>query len=258
MASGHAVVEVFNREGAGPFVLACDHASHQIPAEFGNLGLDPALLQAHIAWDPGARGVAKELARILDAPLILPRVSRLVHDCNRPAGSADAVPVKSDIFEIPGNRDLTPEQRQDRGRRFYAPFHDTLHAILQSQISAGRAPILVTIHSYTPVYQGTVRAVELGIVHDEDARFADAILTIAGNNAELVAGRNDPYGPEDGVTHTLRVHALPLGLLNVMIEIKNDLIRDEPAQIRMARRLSGYLNEALASMDSENKAAGHA
>ena len=95
-------------------------------------------------------------------------------------------------------------------------------------------------------------------MHDEDARFADAILAIAGNNGELVIGRNDPYGPEDGVTHTLRVHALPLGLLNVMIEIKDDLIGDAPARTRMAQRLAGYLNDALARMDPQEKAASHA
>lgn len=258
MASGHAVVEVINRGAAGPFVLACDHASNQIPAEFGNLGLDPALLQSHIAWDPGAREVAEELARLLDAPLILPRVSRLIHDCNRPLGSADAVPVKSEIYEIPGNRDLTLEQRQGRGQRFYAPFHDTLRAILASRISAGRAPILVTIHSFTPVYQGSVRTVELGIVHDEDARFADAILAVAGDSVGLVVGRNDPYGPEDGVTHTLRAQALPLGLLNVMIEIKNDLIGDATAQAWMARCLAGCLTGALARVGPKKEAASHA
>jgi predicted N-formylglutamate amidohydrolase len=258
MAPDRSVVEVINRGGAGPFVLACDHASNEIPPEFNNLGLTPELLQEHIAWDPGAKEVAEEISRLLDAPLVLPRVSRLVHDCNRPLGSEDATPMTSDIFEIPGNRDLTPEQRQDRGRRFYAPFHDALRAAIRAGITSGRAPILVTIHSFTPVYKGNVRDVELGILHDEDSRFADAILAVAGKNAEMVLGRNQPYGPEDGVTHTLRHHALPLGLLNVMIEIRNDLIADAPAQSRMAQRLAGYLNEALASMDATGRVVGHA
>jgi len=252
------MVEVFNRRGAGPFVLACDHASNRIPAEFGTLGLPPALLQEHIAWDPGAREVAERMARLLDAPLILPRVSRLVHDCNRPEGSAEAIPVRSDIHAIPGNQDLTPEQRQDRGRRFYAPFHDALREIIGSKVSSRSAAILVTVHSFTPVYQGQVRTLELGILHDEDARFADAMLGIARQKGDLSVSRNEPYGPEDGVTHTLCHQALPLGLLNVMLEIRNDLISDPPAQTRMAQCLTGYLSEALASFNLKEKAAGHA
>jgi predicted N-formylglutamate amidohydrolase len=258
MAADHAVVDVFNRTGEGPFVVVCEHASNEIPPEFRGLGLDPKLLKAHIAWDPGARGVAEQLARLLDAPLIMPRVSRLIHDCNRPQGSEDAIPVKSETFEIPGNRNLTPEQRQGRGRRFYAPFHDALRKTIRDKIGSGHSPILVTIHSFTPVYEGKTRRVELGILHDEDRRLADSILTVAEKKAEMVVGRNRPYGPEDGVTHTLQVHALPLGLLNVMIEIKNDLIRDKTAQTRLAKRLSRYLDEALAGMAPKNRVAGHA
>ncbi len=258
MGPDHPVFEVVNRGGAGPFVLTCEHASNEIPAEFRNLGLDPVLLTTHIAWDPGAKEVAQEMARLLDAPLILPRVSRLVHDCNRPEGSADATPVTSEIHDIPGNRDLTPEQRQDRGRRFYAPFHAAVREIIRIKMGTGCSPILVTIHSFTPVYKGTTRDVELGILHDEDARLADALLAVAEKKTEMVPGRNDPYGPEDGVTHTLRHHALPAGFLNVMIEIRNDLIGSGPAQKQMANRLSGYLNEALASMGADNRAAGHA
>jgi len=258
MGPDHTVVEVVNRGGAGPFVLACDHASNAIPPEFDNLGLDPTLLTAHIAWDPGAKGVALEMARLLDAPLVLPRVSRLVHDCNRPLGSEDATPVTSEIHEIPGNRGLTAEQREERGRRFYAPYHEALSDVIAGRVDIGCEPILVTVHSFTPVYKGKTRDVELGILHDDDPRFASALLDVARNHRELMAGRNQPYGPEDGVTHTLRRHALPLGLLNVMIEIRNDLIADGPAQVTMAERLSGYLQEALASMDADNRAAGHA
>jgi len=84
------------------------------------------------------------------------------------------------------------------------------------------------------------------------------MLSIAEQKADLAVSRNQPYGPEDGVTHTLRRQALPLGLLNVMLEIRNDLISDPPAQTRMAERLAGYLSEALASFNLKEKAANHA
>jgi predicted N-formylglutamate amidohydrolase len=258
LASEQAVIEVFNQGGEGPFVLTCEHATNKVPEEFGNLGLDDALLETHIAWDPGARPVAEALARLLDAPLIMPAVSRLVCDCNRPHGSADATPVRSEIYEIPGNRDLTPEQREARARRFYEPFREAVDRTLRHRLQSCGAAILVTIHSFTPIFKGKVRDIQLGILHDADSRLADAMLRIVEKEAELIVGRNQPYGPEDGVTHTLRFHALPLGLLNVMIEIRNDLIGDRSEQVGMARRLAGYLQEALASIGTADKTVSHA
>ena len=108
-------------------------------------------------------------------------------------------------------------------------------------MAAGRAPAIVTVHSFTPVYRGARRDLDIGIVHDTDARFADALLEIAEAETEFVIRRNEPYGPRDGVTHTLAAHAIPRGLLNAMIEIRNDLIADPAGQRAMAERLSRWV-----------------
>jgi predicted N-formylglutamate amidohydrolase len=62
-------VEIINGEGRGTAVLLCDHASRRVPSRLGGLGLDPAALSQHIAWDPGAAAVARRLSARLDAPL---------------------------------------------------------------------------------------------------------------------------------------------------------------------------------------------
>ncbi len=64
----------------------------------------------------------------------------------------------------------------------------------------------------------------------------------------MVVHRNRPYGPQDGVTHTLVEHGVSRGLLNVMLEIRNDLIGDSASQAAMARWLSRCLAEALAAL----------
>ena len=56
-------------------------------------------------------------------------------------------------------------------------------------------PILVTVHSFTPVYHGKKRSVEIGILHDKDARFADAMLETANDHTNAIVRRNKPYGP---------------------------------------------------------------
>ncbi|MEM7710201.1 MAG: N-formylglutamate amidohydrolase [Pseudomonadota bacterium] len=247
IADGQAIsaVEVVNGGAPSSVVLVCEHASARVPAEFDGLGLSGDALQSHIAWDPGAFDLAVRMARHLDAVLIAGRVSRLVYDCNRPPDAPDAMPVRSEVVDVPGNVGLTDAQKADRVERFYAPFRAQI-----ADAMAGRTdPILVTVHSFTPIYDGASRDVEVGVLHDDDARLADALL--AGNTAAVagIVRRNDPYGPEDGVTHTLRTHALPGGHPNVMLEIRNDLIAGAQAQAEMARALSTWLAEAIAEVE---------
>lgn len=242
------VVDVVNPAGAGGFVLVCEHASHFIPPELEDLGLSGDALLSHIAWDPGALAVAKVLSAVLDVPLVVPQISRLVYDCNRPPEAQSAMPAESEIYKIPGNAGLCAADRAARVEQFYEPFRDTLAATLQRSLSAGKEPILVTVHSFTPVYKGERRDLDLGILHDADARLADELLKLIGMEGELAARRNSPYGPQDGVTHTLSEHGVARGLPNVMIEIRNDLIRDAAGQQAMAARLANYLVAARAAL----------
>ena len=237
-------VEVVNPQGASEVVVVCEHAANRIPRALGSLGLEAEALESHIAWDPGAAEVAREVARRLDATAVLQRFSRLVHDCNRPSASAEAMPARSEAFEVPGNRGLTATARQARSEAVYRPFHETLGGLLDRRLEAGRRPVLATIHSFVPRYHGRPRRVELGILHDSDPRLAEAMLALAAGGA-LDVRRNEPYGPDDGVTHTLKAQALPHGLLNVMIEIRSDLVAERPGQAALAERLAGWLTEAL-------------
>jgi predicted N-formylglutamate amidohydrolase len=241
-------VDVVNPAGRGGFVLVCEHAGNFIPPELHDLGLGPGLTTSHIAWDPGALPVAREMSRILDAPLVAQRMSRLMYDCNRPPESESAIPEISEIHPVPGNAGLTPEARRARVDAIYVPFRDTLAACIDGCVAAGEAPVIVTVHSFTPVYKGVRRELDIGILHDTDTRVADAVLRLAGADADVVVRRNQPYGPEDGVTHTLRTQALPRGLGNVMIEVRNDLIRDGVSQRAMAGRLSRWLLAAQAEL----------
>ncbi len=229
--------------GSSPIVLVCEHASRTIPAESHNLGLPEQHLDSHAAWDPGALGVATRLADRLDARLVAGAVSRLVYDLNRPPEAPDAITAQSELIAVPGNRDLDTAQRADRVARFYAPFQTAL----AQTIAAISQPVIVTIHSFTPIYHGQTREVQIGILHDTDRRLADAMLDIATRHTALHVGRNQPYGPEHGVTHTLRDHALKGGHLNVMIEIRNDLIARPEQQDDIADMLGAWIKAALKS-----------
>jgi predicted N-formylglutamate amidohydrolase len=232
---------VVNGGGRSPYVLVCEHASHRLPKSLGTLGLPESELQRHIAWDIGAEKVARELSRLIDAPLVLQRYSRLAYDCNRPPDSADAMPEISEITHIPGNRQLTSDARLMRTREIYRPFHATIADLLDRRAAEGTRSTVVTIHSFTPVYKGKPRTVELGILHDRDRGLADKLIT---SFPTVDARFNEPYGPDDGVLHTLNLHAAPRGLRHAMIEIRNDFLLDERGQVEWAERLSAALVHA--------------
>jgi len=247
-SAGAGVVDVTNATGAGDVILVCEHASNFIPGHFDALGLSPDARESHVAWDPGALPVATVMSAALDAPLFSHRVSRLVFDCNRDPASADAILEKSEDHEIPGNQGLSEAERRSRAELFYAPFRDAISACLDQRINGGSHPVLVTVHSFVPVYEGTRRDFDIGILHDEDTRLAEALLERFAEDGDLDVRRNQPYGPSDGVTHTLVEHALRRGLLNVMVEIRSDLIAGPADQKAMAERLATYLDGALGTL----------
>lgn len=245
-ADGPAVA-VENITASGAVVLVCEHASRDLPASAGDLGLSAEALESHIAWDPGALAVARHLRDRLDAVLIFQRFSRLIYDCNRPPESPSAMPARSEVYEIAGNQDLSVAERYARMAAIYVPFHDRINTEMMLRIAEGRSAVLVTVHSFTPVYFGETRSVEIGILHDADSRLADEMLNAAVGGPYKVM-RNEPYGPSDGVTHSLCLHALPYGHLNVMIEVRNDLIASEDGQVQVARYLGDLITQALGRM----------
>ncbi|MGI3183550.1 N-formylglutamate amidohydrolase [Nioella aestuarii] len=256
--TANEAVEVINRRGTGPVVLLCEHASHHIPARYDGLGLAPKDRLSHAAWDPGALGVARELSRLLDAPLVASRTSRLVYDCNRPPEAASAMPVRSEAIDVPGNHDLSPEQRSEREATVYRPFCDAVAAVLDARRVSQSPTALVTVHSFTPVFHGHTRSVEIGVLHDTDRRIADVMLERAATLTHRQVNRNDPYGPADGVTHSLRLHGVERDLPNVMIEIRNDLLMTEADQAVLAQEIHQLLVPALIALGLVNQEAGNA
>jgi predicted N-formylglutamate amidohydrolase len=241
----NSAAALFNADATSPFLLICEHASNYFPPEFDNLGLKEDVLVSHIAWDPGAQAVTEFMSDKLNAQAIIGRISRLVYDCNRPPEAIDAVPERSEIFEVPGNKGLTPEQYQERVALCFEPFHE----LVATTLRWSKTPrILVTVHSFTPRYKGELRDTEIGILHDQDTRLADAMLDAAKDGARFKYCRNKPYGPEDGVTFTLKRHGLENGLINVMIEVRNDLIADEEQQKIVADELCDILQAATKSL----------
>ena len=230
-------VVVENPEGAGPFVIVCDHASNRIPDEYRSFGFADDALSTHIAWDPGALAVSRRLSALLDAPLLWPDVSRLVIDCNRPIGASSLIVTESEGRPVPANSNLSEAQRAERVQRVHVPYHEAINACLKRR----HAPALIAIHSFTPVYLGKSRPWEIGIVFGDDRRLADDFIRALQADPALTVGINQPYAPSDQVYYTVERHAGPRGLPAAMIEIRNDEIDEAEGQRRWADRLADIL-----------------
>lgn len=240
-------MKVHNATGRHRVVLVCEHASAFIPQRFNNLGLSDEAAVSHIAWDPGAAVTARYLAQMLDAVLLEGAASRLLYDCNRPPESPGAIVERSEIYDIPGNLKLSSSQRLQRVRSYYTPFSETLANVLAKHHTE---PVLVTMHSFTPIYNGVRRNFDVGILHDADQRLADAIINVADS---FDIRRNEPYGPADGVTHTLKKHGIKNKLHNVMLEIRNTLIANDKQCMQLATHFERWINRALQQLSVQDE-----
>lgn len=241
---------VENPRGDAPVLLVCDHASNALPDVLAGLGLSPAQRADHVAWDIGAHALARRLAARLDAALVAAPASRLIIDPNRALDASDLIPETADGVPVSGNVNLSQEARRARVNALHAPYHDAIDALLKAR-SDIRA--IVSIHSFTPVLFGEARPWHAGILHGSDARIADVLIEALSREPELTIGRNQPYAPEQGVFYTLDRHGR--GRATAMIEVRNDLIRDEAGQESWARRLAGALGAALAALLEADRSA---
>ncbi|MGI3211790.1 N-formylglutamate amidohydrolase [Roseovarius tibetensis] len=250
-----SAVRVTGAERPAPVVVVCEHAACHIPADLHDLGLDDAVRRSHVAWDIGAADMAHSLARALDAPLVEGTLSRLVYDCNRPLASPDCIPERSEVFDIPGNRGLDAQARQGRFLRVHEPFHAAVGQTCRAQTQRTGQPVaLVTAHSFTPVYRGTPRSVEIGFLHHEDASLAWAALQAERDKGVYEVALNAPYSATDGVTYTLARHGDGEHRPALMIEVRNDLLPDAAAAERMGRHLADTVGRALGAAQTTRKA----
>jgi predicted N-formylglutamate amidohydrolase len=238
-----APVRTMNAKGQGPFVIVCDHAVNRIPPHYADLGLTPAELVRHVAWDPGALAVSMQLAMLLDAPLVHPTISRLVIDCNRFTDALTLMPAVSEHTVIPGNQIVTPAEKTERIARYYTPYHDAIDWLLEARRDAALETILVCLHSFTPVFMGVARPWPIGILPAPDERYSRSMFeALRAEDRDMNIGWNEPYAAAKGVSYTLDHHGA--GLAATMIEIRHDEILEPDGVALWADRLARCLTHA--------------
>jgi predicted N-formylglutamate amidohydrolase len=239
------LVERFHMAGCAPCLVLCDHAGRWVPPGLAGLGLPEHELRRHIGWDIGAADVARSLALLLDAPALLCHVSRLVIDPNRRPGTPGSIPEVSDDTFVPGNHGIDAAEARERLQRYFIPYHRAIARQIARLRRRVGAPVIVSVHSFTPMLQGTWRPWQVAVLWDEDDRLAAPALAGLRRNRSLSVGDNEPYSGRYPVGYTVPFHARRPGLPHVTVELRQDLIDTAERARAWAGRLAAVLRKPL-------------
>ncbi|MCJ7871384.1 N-formylglutamate amidohydrolase [Marinovum sp. 2_MG-2023] len=230
-------------ERPGRWLVTCDHATNVVPPAVngGDLGMDPADMRRHIAFDPGAMGVSRHLAELLNGPALFANFSRLVIDPNRGEDDPTLLMKLYDGTIIPANRHADAAEVERRLIAYHRPYH----AAYDDLVAQRPDRVICAVHSFTPQLQARPpRPWHIGILYAHDDRLALPLIERLHQEPDLCVDGNVPYSghlPGDSIER----HALATGLPNILIELRNDLIAEEATQRAWAERLAPILAEVL-------------
>lgn len=240
----HAFEVYGDPAASGPLVVTCEHASNRVPPRFEVTPEDERVLQMHWGWDIGAGDVAREVIARTTSCGVLSRFSRLVIDPNRDENDPTLIIEEAEGHPLTFNRSLDADERNRRLDELFEAYHGAIDAVIRRRLGAGDRPMLFSVHSFTPVYEGESRAMEMGVLfdrHEEPARqFAEAL-----RNAGFETALNQPYSGFDGVISSAARHGANHDLVYLELEIRQDLLAEPERRPAVAHRVIEALNSLL-------------
>ncbi len=234
-------VELVRGSRAAPAFLTCEHASMRMPEPWRWPEGDRRLVGTHWSYDLGAREITLELARELNASAVLSRCSRLLVDPNREETHPDTFRAMADGQPVLLNADLSADDRERRLATYHRPYHVALDAAL----AAVDAPMLFSIHSFTPNYQGELREVEIGVLFNYEEREAHQLGAVLSEDFERVA-YNEPWSGRAGLIYSAERHSQKHGRLALELEVRQDRAVDPAFRARLVPALARFFRTKIA------------
>ncbi|HEY0901175.1 MAG TPA: N-formylglutamate amidohydrolase [Micavibrio sp.] len=236
--------DILNAGGDPRIILTCEHAGDIVPRKLDLLGMSPDDYKCHYAVDIGVRDVTRYLSGMLNAPAILANYSRLVVDMNRAVDHPTTFAPTGEGKPVPGNIDITAEDKAQRLQELYEPYHNALSGILDRVIGAGTTPVVVSVHSFTPKFFNFARPWEIAFLHSDDDRLSMALIGYFRRLGYHV-GDNEPYDHRIARGGSVNRHAGMRRLPHTMVEFRNDMISNDKDAFFWAKLLADGLQEAL-------------
>lgn len=212
--------------------LTCEHASERVPAAWTLPECDVHLLGTHWAYDLGAAELAHELAEALDAPAVLSRFTRLLVDPNRPETSPELFRKTADGHIIELNRHVDPADRERRLRDCHHPYHQAI----DRNLTRSNAEIVLGVHTFTPLYEGQPRHMEIGVLFDREEDLAERTAAVL-RDAGMIVAMNQPWSGKDGLIYSVERHADAHGRRALELEVRQDLATEPGFRKKLVRAL---------------------
>lgn len=232
-----APYEIMDGDYDAGMVLLADHAMNRLPERYGSLGLPESAFKRHIAYDIGIEGLTRRLATALGVPAVLGCFSRLLIDPNRGEDDPTLVMKISDGAIIPGNHPISEDEWNLRLDTYHRPYHQAVDRTIAKAAKGGRAPLVLSLHSFTPFWKDVSRPWHAGVLWDSDDRAVTPLLDSLRAAGDILVGDNEPY---DGALKgdTMYRHCMMKGIPHALLEVRQDLIGDDAGMDAWATRLA--------------------
>ncbi|MBB4952537.1 putative N-formylglutamate amidohydrolase [Agrobacterium vitis] len=232
-----AIYEHIPGNAAKGLVLLADHAMNRLPPAYGSLGLPDSAFLRHIAYDIGVEALTRQLAARLGVPAVLSCFSRLLIDPNRGEDDPTLIMKISDGAIISGNHPISEQEWAHRIETYHRPYHRAVEQTISTVAKeSGAAPLVLSLHSYTPVWKGVPRPWHAAVLWDSDHRAVRPLIDLLRAPGDILVGDNEPY---DGALRndTMYCHCMRPGLPHALLEVRQDLISDDAGVTAWADRL---------------------
>ncbi len=231
--------ETYGYPGEGPLVITCEHASNRIPRPIATTDDDRAWLATHWGWDIGARTLSRELVRRSRSYAVLARFSRLLCDPNRPPNHRDFIRKETEGWSLTFNRTLEEQEIARRQTQYFDAYHAAVDSAIRTRMARPGSGdvVLLSMHSFTPIWNGRMRAMDIGVLFDKFEPIAQRLceeLTKEGFQTAL----NEPYSALDGLNYAVGRHGTAHGLVYLELEVNQSLIATPARARKVAARLS--------------------
>lgn len=219
--------KIINKDSKHSLILTCEHASNKVPDEYNNLGLENKYYDTHIARDKGCGKLTERLAEKLGVTAFIGGYSRLLVDLNRRENEEELIVKESDKITIPGNANVSPEEKEKRLSTYYRPYHQAIEDKIAKLKKAGITPRIFSVHGFTPQLKGEdFRPWNTGILYLEENPLVNKVNRRISEFKDLVVGQNVPYDLRRYKTGASVVHGAENNLENGLIEIRDDEFDD--------------------------------
>ena len=211
-------------------LIIADHASNYVPIENNKLGLPNSFLSRHIAYDIGVKELSLDLSNRLKCKVIQGKYSRLLIDLNRDLNDPTVIPEIVDGKIIPGNIGLSKSELRLRVKKIYNKYHHEINRTIKNK----KVKVILSLHSFNPIFKNKRRLLEFGILSNEDKNLSSIIIDQL-KLQKLNVGDNKPYRG-NLIGDSMYRHGLKNKLPHALIEVRNDLLSN-PTKIKRVSRL---------------------